>query len=305
MNPVILVAIIGLIGTLISAVLSSPILLEKMQNSSAPTEANSAPMPVSTSADEDPFFPETGNSTHQVENAFVYLPQWDHSSDFDSIKSIVLLEEPFNPATNPEDALDEILKNVQNDQIRYWSQISSSLTLTLTAQNIQTENGLDIKIDNVATVRVYGYQPIAAHANAVVERGMYIPVSGGETNFYFEPVMVDALHLGNPAITTTLMEYDSVVLKPGEIGTFEFSLTCKSPGIYVLAVIFQTFYGGESKDIEVPAPEPLVCPESLTIWDYQDDSGNTVRYEWRQVGDYVLEEGHYKSVDKATATPDQ
>jgi hypothetical protein len=301
LNPVIVVAVITLIGTVVSAVLSSPVLVAKLQSSSGSTQ-----LPISNT-DAYPALPQTGDSTLQVEDVLVYSQQWQHSSDFDPIKSVILLEDNINPTIHPEESLDEILKNVENKQIRYWSQVSSALILTLNMQNIQSENGLDIKIEKEASVEINSYQSISSHVNALVEPNAseFIPISGGVTNYHFEPVILEALNVGNKAVTTNLMEYDAVILKPGEIGTFDFLLTCKSSGIYVLAVVLQTFYRGESKEIELPSPVPLVCPESLTIWDYQNFTGNTIRYEWMQLGDFVLQGGQYESADNTIATPEQ
>ncbi|HEY5729983.1 MAG TPA: hypothetical protein VIS72_08015 [Anaerolineales bacterium] len=133
-----------------------------------------------------------------------------------------------------------------------------------------------------------------------------IPVTGGSDNFHFIPVLLEPLDWSNRVYKTTITKYDSVTLTPGEIGTFDFVITCKEPGIYLASVTIPVIYFGNSYEIQLYPPQ-LNCPETLTIWNYKDYSDGAFHYEWMKLGDYTLQDGQYISLpaDNATVTPSQ
>jgi len=120
------------------------------------------------------------------------------------------------------------------------------------------------------------------------------------------PILLESLDWSNRVYKTTITKYDSVILTPGEIESFELVVTCKEPGVYLASVTVPVIYSGNSYEIQLYPPQ-LNCPQTLTIWDYKDLSDGDFHYEWKKLGDYVLQDGEYISLpaDDATATPMQ
>jgi hypothetical protein len=304
-SPAIVVAIIGLIGTIVSAILTSPVLIAKIQSSSKPIETGIQNPTMDTNSPLS--LPETGNSSRQFKDVLVYEDRWVYSNnDFGPNQYAILLEGGLDPHLHPIEASTEILKNIQNNQINYWTRISSVVEIILTFQNIQSTNGLDIKIENEASVTINEYEQATSHVNALLRETaseILIPETGGVENYSFEPVKMSSPNLNSKVINTLLTDYDAVVLKPGEIGTFDLLLICDTPGLYAFSVKLRAFYAGQEEIIDIPTPKPIFCPETLTLWNYQNLSNDNGFAQWKDLGDYILNERRYESRTDSTVTP--
>ena len=344
-NPVIVVAIIGLIGTITSAILSSPVLVAKIQNVPAPTVAipvptytNTIPTPIFATAIPTPLpiqtlglyaitgpevSPEAGFSVDSLEDVLKFEVDLEYSSDFDLMEDVVMPYDSFhqtviiiNTNQDPIESFggfrtNENERNLE-EEAKYWDVISSKLKIVLWIQNLQKDDGLEFQIKKDVGIKIeplYETTNPFEHINVMVslkESGFTIPVTGGGTYYHIAPVMLESIT--NAMLRTSLTEYDFVNLKPGEAGPFEFLFTCGAPGFYRLILTLQVYYAGESHDVDVLPPINLVCPESITIWDYKDTSGETIQYnKWKNLGDYILQDGEYILLPAggATATPNQ
>ena len=328
-NPVIVVAIIGLIGSITSAVLSSPVLLAKIQNAPAPTITASIPaftilaptntLPVLTStqtsiptdtSSQILHIPSMGDTIpvtgKKLGDIIEYDTYWKYSH------YIAQMPDDINPIVSPNESLDKTIVSIKTGDVDEWLPVSSGLQLILNMQNVQGDDGLDIKVIKEATVAIIDFTPSNSHVNVLYSQhdgAFLIPVTGGGSYDYFlSPVPLDSLNWNNVVYSTTLEEYDSVILEPGEIGSFQLELYCKNPGIYRVVVTVQIFYSGEFHDLFFDPPVKLNCPSSLTLWEYQSLSDDgSVNYEWKKQYDLFLQNGEYISLpmDDMTATPDQ
>lgn len=317
-NPVIIVSVLGLIGTIITAILSSPVLVAKFQNAPVPTITVPALTPMTTStlvANNSQsglvILPQTGHLPSQLINILGYVDVWNYSLTSGSSNYLLELPDTINPETDPMGSLAKIIVSVQTKEITLQPRISSTLKLVLTLQNIQSKDGLDIKVEKDAIVKIFQYEKLTkSHINALIPPSseFVIPVTGGAANFHFTPVVLDSIDRENQVLSTTITDYDSVILEPGEIGTFDLLVKCKNPGKYGITVSVEVFFAGNPYEI-ILTPPILNCPKSLTIWNYNSLSNVTKNYEWIKLGDYALQDGEYKSydlqlpVDEITATP--
>jgi hypothetical protein len=103
---------------------------------------------------------------------------------------------------------------------------------------------------------------------------------------------------------TLTEEYDSIILKPGEIGTFELELKCKTPGLYRVVVTLRMFFSGAFYNLDFGILGDLNCPVSFSLWSYKSLSADgKVQYNWNKQGDYVFQDGNYVVNVAATPSP--
>jgi len=189
-NPVIVVAIIGLIGTILSIVL--PFILEESRNTLAPTVTNSAstsvPSPTITTtiaslmtnieeptlSDAQFVIPITDITAtpSPFENTIKFNPSWksyfyltdslvENSPEFSN--RVFQLPEDINPETNYE----EIVIRIKNGDVENWLNITTETKLTLDVTNLLDEEGSEIKIGNEAEAEIFGYSLAPSHVNAL------------------------------------------------------------------------------------------------------------------------------------------
>ena len=195
MNPTIVVAIIGLIGTVVTAVLSSPILVAKYQNSNVSTSTTeqffftSEPLPATTS-NADTQLPSSGKSIDGFENILTYNDNWTYSLANDFESKYVELPDNVTPDLDHENSYDKVFALIQNQEIYLLPPIAPMLILQFTLQNIQGNDGLDIKIEKKVNVKVTMREKKDYQVNAIDRSsGFLIPV-GGYT-FKFSPVLLN------------------------------------------------------------------------------------------------------------------
>ncbi len=320
-DSVIIVAIIGLIGTIISAILSSPALVANIQ--SAPSLTLTAPTPsltIFTPTQISMQSPtETGIPKAYIPFTGTENPNKDpldsiikYNTNWNSLSSLIEFPNDINPEAYPEESLNKVLGDLNTIGIdKNWKPISSRFELTVNIQNMQEENGFDIKVENEVRITIAEYNKNKLYVHALLVDGIpitaismipdvpeipdipnttFIPVTGGMTNYSFSPVLIDSI---KKKYATTLEEFSFVKLVPKEFGAFKFLFNCKDPGIYKLGLEIKIFYAGESYNILLFSPY-LNCPESYTSWHLQSDE--TGLYRWENLGNYRLRNGEYSPI---------
>ena len=308
-NPAIMVAIIALIGTIISSLLASPILLAKFQASATRSS-------VAVNQSPDPTL-ITSSSNEPEASLLASVLKSDIHSDIrnlglpcDTFAGPFILPEDIDFEANPETALNKVITTLQTDKANtrnWWPQISSMLTHTIDLYNIQEAGGAWVKVEGKAQSQIVSYLPIRSHVDALCLIVPGIPVTGGGSNYVFSPVWLDSRNWKSREFPVTLEEFDFVSLQPGEFGAFQFETQCKDSGVYKMHLNLQISYSGQSFPLVSEPVMDLYCPGSLTLWhvyhedkrgSWWEDLGNEdfVKIKVEKLGNFVLQDGQYQEV---------
>ncbi|MFZ5820607.1 MAG: hypothetical protein ACOYYJ_11980 [Chloroflexota bacterium] len=61
-------------------------------------------------------------------------------------------------------------------------------------------------------------------------------------------------------------KYDYFSFQPGEFDTFEFDFVCAAPGLYRPIIEMEISYKGQSKTVALMGNDIILCPETFSLW---------------------------------------
>jgi len=273
-DTAIVVAIIGLVGTLLTALLASPVLIAWIQKNNSPI---SAPPETLT-----PVLP--ASATNAVTYTASPLPTLTSTSttipigqDWKSIMSMSLspllsscdprlLPPTINPSDDISIAAQQFTQDLDNHNDRSWLLAPSpnrkpeSGFVNLRISSIVADTGW-IKINNKLIINVSTQKDVPEHVN-VIDYGL----CGGEGQIRRFPSVDFSNNFDTYELKPIYTEADFFTLQPGEFEEFEIPFECKSVGIFYFKVNISYEYSNISNTTDSNKTVGLICPQTFTSW---------------------------------------
>jgi hypothetical protein len=270
MDTTLVVAIIGLIGTLLTALLASPVLITLIQK-------NNSPVNVSTET-LTPLLPITATNT-AVYTASL-LPTLTSTStstpvglDWKSIMSMRLdsssscpprlLPPTINPADDITIAAQQFTQDFNNHNDVSWLLAptgSWSGNIGLHISSIVANTGW-IKIGNKLTIDVTTQKDLPERVN-VIDYGL----CGGAGEVRNFPAINFSNNFDTYEVKPIYTKADFFTLQPGEFEEFSIPFECKSVGIYYFKVNVSYEYSNFSGVTDSDETVGFICPQTFTSW---------------------------------------
>lgn len=252
-DPAITVAIIGLLGTVLTAIFASPVLIAWIQKTSPPT---TTPIIINT-------IPVTPTLLTDLKN-----PEWNSilrlSIQNTQCEDPRLLPNTINPNDNNSLATQQFTQAWKSDEYLNWPLAPSGVDgrgeLILNVSSVG-DNKEWIKVANKLQVDVVAQKDIPEHVDVV---------GFSQCGATRERRIFDEIYLSTDfneyKLNSTFAETDYFTLQPGEIEEFLLPFVCKTPGVYVLMAslsleYLQIEYVTDSNQLFI-----FVCPQSFTFW---------------------------------------
>ena len=264
-DPTIAVAIIGLCGTVVTALLASPWLVPWInQYINAPAIAT-----TETIVPASPTFINIASAT-----AIPATPTFSPTligQDWKSIMSLrfapipncyasqQLLPPSMNPAENFDVAKTQIAQAVQSEENRYWP-IVGDASIYLDISSLAT-NQEGIKISNKLHLDVTSQNNLPESVNV-----LDFAACGGEGHIRTFSTINLSNEFDTYSLDSVFSEFEFFQLAPGEIESFSLPLECKAIGVYSVKVNVSYVYSAYSGVTDSDQTFELLCPQIFTVW---------------------------------------
>lgn len=279
-DATIVVALITLVGVIITALLTSPILLSLIQQTSTPAPTSTAivsPAPPTVLPTSTTFMTVTPSMTMPLPTSTIDSLIVDRSSFlhvlpiWSQCKTKVLPQGVELDREDSEKALTQ-LQAAMDTNFSGWNLgpdvaehrvFDADFTLRLDLTSVVSATSW-IRIDNPTSVSVFVEQ--APEQSQLVQ----VAECGGAGNIRTFPV-IDLVNtdsgLSDFSLKTRFPEYDYLSLQPGEFEILLYSFNCSSPGVYLLKLDVPYKYVDQAGSITVVSPPRLICPKSFSLWE--------------------------------------
>lgn len=272
------VAVVGMIGTALSAYLSTqsvkaPILIPIQATQSA--EASVAlqavpakstllvPIQASPTTDSQP----TPTSPQVSSTSTSTAPSTSTAEDRTTIFRIYTSRTTcIDPAVIPRnidvegDRVNALKQINQANDIDMWLHAPTESNLIYLSWSIVSlpENKEWIQLSNTIQTTIRARDKILEHINVLGE------CAGAGEYRVFSAIPLES-RFDQYELTTSYQEADFFTLQPGEFEKFILRFQCTTPGVYSIHVNIPYTYLGKSGTIDLSPPD-LVCPQSHTTW---------------------------------------
>lgn len=243
-NTPIVIAIIGLLGVVITAIFGymGTLALNKQSNTGVTPFVNSSPTNWPEFASYELYF-RPCQPTASVVPDYITLVQNDPSS----YERINELDELTNLPIAPLQLEDPQIYNI------------------ISISNSSATTGDWIKIENSISVTINVLSEDVKHVNLwrITDTGC-----GGVSGKFFLPEI--SLNHNNDSLPQTIKsdEYDFFTLQPGEFDEFNLTFICDNPGTYNISDIeLKVSYKNRTEVVHVPWGDTIiVCPDTYSFW---------------------------------------
>ncbi len=282
-DPTIAVAIIGLCGTLLAAILASPVLIAWIQKSNSPiippaeTLAFQPPIPTETIIDTTTPPPSptlTSIPLGQDWKSFLKL-------NLQSPCAPRLLPPNINPNEDISVAEQQLSQAKANNEFLDWLVAPILLEegvgfATLQVSSIVTETEW-VKISNELLINVTT-QEMLDHVNVFDDSQC-----GGVGEIRRFPLFNLSNDFNVYELKSTYAEADFFTLEPGEFEEFYIPYKCTAVGIYQFKINASYEYSGISNVTDSDQTIGIICPQTFTFWDFNPFTYkflSSTTYQW-------------------------
>lgn len=251
-DPAIVIAIIGLTGTLVTAIFASPVLIAWIQKpvspTSIPTNATSYATPTSSQILEN-----------QDWTSIIRMSLRNNQCDDPRVLPISI-----RPAENASQAANDFAEAGKSDTYLDWPLAPLGADgrgeITIEVSSVGS-NDEWIKITNQLNIEIVAQKDLPEHMDVV----NFAQCGGTRDRRVFDEIFLST-DFNEYKLSSTFSETDIFTLQPGEFEEFVLPIVCKTPGAYVLKTnllfkYIQTEYITDSQQIAI-----FICPPSFTLW---------------------------------------
>lgn len=263
----IIVAVIGVLGTIVAALISAwSNLAEKKMLIDATRTAETTPPPILSIPTE------TSTLQTDTTEAWKELFNVEVSQDLCRFTSEIA-PEWFIPLLGTSEAIQKW----RSEGTESWSLgpgTSNPVTYSIDLGNI-SNNKLWSKISNSFRFTVSRIEDAPNHASVLLSGG-----GCGGGSFHSSNT---SIALSSDYITTeqkvVFDDFDYYTLQPGESEFFLFDVQCKSTGVYLLDIDISYTFDNGWNEINWKSPKYIVCPETFSSWAINPNGKDIVFYK--------------------------
>lgn len=255
------IAIIGFLGTVSAAIISA-----YFDYKTAETQID-LPLAYTQKTEATMYY---ATMTQTISSSTTPQPLWEDIIQYEVIWNgtmhgpwVIPNSNDLSHGDTPSNEIGRAIIDGESNNWEIGPLPSNEISVNISVKSKVTENEW-IKLSNTIQVNIKPYsESLTEYTHLVFEMA-----GGGGSNFKEFPIVELKNGYDQYSINIKNDDYDFFTLEPGEYDVFVLHYTCKSPGIFHVALEQQYTFKSENGTILWTDLPLIYCPEKIIFWDF-------------------------------------